>query len=204
MSIKKLLLLFVLCIGITSMNTAGAVDLSQAKTGIRGGIGTDIEGGTAFGLGINKTFLVKKNYSGLEAGLLLFKAHAEETTTESYTYKETTDLTVIGFTVNLLYNYTPDEENMFYLVGTGIGIMSVDWEETSPDDTSLGTPLAGGGSKQSEEASTVGIIFNFGLGKTFGNGFDIRAELPLIIIPGPPGEASGVVPTFTLTAGILF
>lgn len=199
---KKLFFLFILCLGLTSMSIANAIDLSQAKTGIRGGIGTDIEGGTAFGLGINKTFISPN--TGIEAGLLLFKAHVEETTTEFHTYEEVTDLTVIGVTVNLLNNYTPNKSGMFYLIGTGLGIMSVEWEESSPTDTSLGTLLPGGGSKQSEEGTTVGIIFDFGIGKTFGNGFDVRAELPLIIIPGPPGEASGFVPTFILTVGYLF
>ncbi len=90
------------------------------------------------------------------------------------------------------------------MVGAGFAAVSVEWEEKSDTDISLGTPLPGGGSKQSEEGTAGGTVLNVGAGYNFGGNVDIRAEIPVIIIAGAPGEASAVVPTFTATLGIRF
>ena len=86
----------------------------------------------------------------------------------------------------------------------GFALISVDWEERSDTDGSLGTPLPGGGSMQSSEGSTGGTVFNVGIGYSLTNGMDIRFEVPVIITFAPPGGASAVVPNFIVTVGYRF
>lgn len=90
----------------------------------------------------------------------------------------------------------------YFLAGTGLAFISYEWEERSDNDSSLGTPLPGGGSMQSEDGGTGGVIFNVGLGFTFGSPFDLRFEAPIMIPFGI--ENVGVVPLFMLTAGYRF
>ncbi|TES91448.1 MAG: hypothetical protein E3J87_07810 [Candidatus Cloacimonadota bacterium] len=172
------------------------------RIGIRGGIGTDINLGLAFGVGAN--FLLAGN-SPVELGALIFKSHStDETTIGIHEYDETTDILVIGVTGNYLIGYEPTKSSTFFVTGGGVGIINVDWEEKSYTDESLGEYLDGGGSKMSNEGTAAGFILNLGAGKVFNNGFDIRFEMPIIIITDTPGEASSFVPTFTLTGGIAF
>jgi opacity protein-like surface antigen len=169
--------------------------------GIRGGIGTDITGGIAYGGSINYQFPAGNNW--LEVGPIFYIGHFEETTEEFHTYEETTDLTVFGVMANYLINY-PTESGVFFVVGAGFAAVSVEWEETSETDVSLGTPLPGGGSKQSEDGTAGGTVLNVGAGYKFSGNVDARAEIPVIIIAGAPGEASAVAPTFTITVGFRF
>lgn len=178
----------------------------QAQTpgsfGIRGGVGTDISGGLAFGGAINYLFPVGKNHA--EIGPVLYLSHSEETTEEYNTYTETTDLTVFGVLANYLFNYDPAGSGTFFLAGFGFAAVSVEWEEKSDTDISLGTPLPGGGSKQSAEGTAGGSVLNIGAGYKFAGKVDIRAELPVIFMFDTPGDASSVAPTLTVTLGIRF
>ncbi|NOQ96958.1 MAG: outer membrane beta-barrel protein [Calditrichae bacterium] len=182
---------------------AGVVSAqSSGSWGIRGGVGTDISGGIAFGGSIN--YLFPSNQNHWEIGPVLYISSSEETTTDYNTYTEKTDLTVFGVMANYLINYEPEGAGTFFLVGLGLAGVSVEWEESSPDDESLGTPLPGGGSKQSEDGTAGGSVLNIGAGYKFSGNVDIRAELPIILIFGAPGNASSVVPTLTATVGIRF
>ncbi|GMT49857.1 MAG: hypothetical protein IEMM0008_1396 [bacterium] len=186
---------------IVSVSTVNAIE--TGSIGIRGGIGTDVNLGLAFGGGIN--YKIPLGRDSLEVGAVFFGASFDETTTEySNTYNETTDVYVFGVMANYLFGYNPKEVNVFFLAGIGLAIIKVKWVESSPTDTSLGTPLAGGGSQQSAEGTTAGVLTNIGIGLTLSKGFDIRAEVPIIIIPGPAGGANAVIPTFMLTAGYSF
>lgn len=127
---KKIIFLYFICFVFICTETANALDLTQAKTGFRGGLGTDISGGLAYGLGINKT-LISDN-TGLESGVMFFRSNAEETSTETHTYVENTELTVLSFYTTILNNYTPNKAGTFYITGVGLGLMNVDWEESSP------------------------------------------------------------------------
>jgi hypothetical protein len=175
---------------------------SGGSWGIRGGIGTDISGGIAFGGGINYLFPAGNNW--MEIGPVLFISKSTETTEEFHTYEEETNLTVYGVLANLLFNYSPLSSGGFFLVGAGAAAISVEWEERSDGDTSLGTPLPSGGSKQSEEGTAGGLVLNFGAGYKFEGRVDVRAEFPIIIITDAPGEASSIAPTLTATLGIRF
>lgn len=167
--------------------------------GLRGGLGTDIDLGLGYGAGIN--YLLPK--TNVELAVVLFGHHSTETTEEYYTYDETTDLFIFGVMGNYLIGYNRNEQGAYGIVGFGFSAISVDWEETSSGDVSLGTPLPNGGSKQSESATGGGSVFNVGGGYSFGQ-INLRAEFPIILIFGAPGGASSVVPTFMVTLGYNF
>ena len=165
--------------------------------GIRAGIGTDISLGIAYGAGFN--YRLQEN---LELGLVLFGGKFTESTDEGiHTYDETTNIFALAAQANWLFNHRPDETKVFFIAGTGLGFVSYEWEESSATDTSLGPALPGGGSMQSADGSTGGIIFDLGLGMTFSSPFDLRFEVPILV---PFVEVIGVVPLFMLTAGYRF
>jgi len=171
--------------------------------GVRGGIGTDINGGIAYGGELNYTKGFGKN--ALQIGLNLFGGSFDESTTEGmYTYDETTDLFVAGVLANFLFSYSMETPGPYFVVGFGFGSVSVNWEERSTGDTSLGTPLPGGGSMQSADVTAGGTILNLGIGYRLTEQFDVRAQAPTFFIFGGPDGASTTVPTFTITAGVQF
>jgi len=167
--------------------------------GIRAGLGTDINLGLGYGIGAN--YLLPE--SNVELTVVLFGNSSEETTEDFHTYEETTDLFVFGVMANYLFGYKFNQRGGYGIIGFGFSAISIDWEETSPTDGSLGPPLPNGGSKQSESGTGGGAVVNMGGGYSFGN-FNLRAEFPVIIPFSPPGEASGVIPTFIVTAGYNF
>lgn len=166
--------------------------------GIRAGIGTDITLGIAYGAGFN--YRLQEN---MELGLVLFGGKFTESTDNGFNvYDETTNIFALAAQANWLFSHRPDETKPYFIAGTGLAFISYDWEESSETDTSLGTPLPGGGSMQSESGSTGGIIFNLGLGYTFSSPFDLRFEIPIMVPFGI--ENVGVIPLFMLTAGYRF
>ena len=176
---------------------------TDPRIGVRAGIGTDINLGLAYGIGAN--YLLPYQENSLELGVLIFGGSFDETCEEGgNTYEETTDLFVFAAMANLLIKHKPGKLGTFYIAGIGLGSVSVEWEERSEDDVSLGTPLPGGGSMQSADGSAGGTIFNLGVGQAFKGGFDVRAEFPIIVTFSAPGESSSVIPTLILTAGYRF
>lgn len=169
--------------------------------GLRGGVGTDITfGGAAFGVGVNHLI-----FDQVEVGLNFYYGRFEETTEEEInTYEETTEITAFIALLNYLYGYEQGENSAFFLGGVGLGYLGVYWEERSDTDTTLGTPLPGGGSKQDFEGGVGGLIFNLGGGYAFAGGLDLRLEVPIMVTLGDTGGASGVVPLFSITAGYRF
>ena len=173
------------------------------KIGIRGGAGTDVNGGLAYGAGIN--YMLSYSSGGLEIGIMLFGGNFEESTTEGiHTYDETTDLFIFSLMANYLIGYQSETPSTFFVLGIGLASINVEWKEESKTDSSLGTPLPGGGSMQDADGSTSGTVFNIGVGKSFSGNFDFRVEIPTIVTFSSVGESSSVIPTFILTAGIRF
>lgn len=173
---------------------------NSGKFSIKAGVGTDINLGLGYGGGIGFIF----PNSNIELNVVLFGHHSEETTEEFHTYNEKTDLFVYGIMADYLIGYTGEGSGVYGIVGFGFSAVSVDWEESSPTDVSLGTPLPGGGSKQSESGTGGGSVVNAGFGYSFGNKLHLRAEFPVIISFAPPGESAGVAPTFMVTLGYYF
>ena len=176
----------------------------RGALGVHGAIGTDVELGLGFGVGA--TYLLPGSLPvRIEVGGQLFFAHSEYTDTEGiHDYTETTDLQVFAVRVNALWNYTPWTPGLYYILGTGAAGVYVDWEERSPTDTSLGTPLDNGGSKHQADGADGAVIANAGIGYTFGGGLDARLELPILIFARGVGEAAGIAPTVTASAGFRF
>jgi len=171
--------------------------------GVRAGIGTDIEGGIAYGGQVNYTLMQKQN--AFELGFAIFGGNFEEESDNGFNiYKEETTILVFGVIANYLFRYSLDMPGPYFVGGVGVGAVSVEWEERSDTDTSLGTPLPGGGSMQSEEGTTAGVILNLGIGHRFNEQFDLRAQVPTFFISGGENRDGKVVPTITLTAGYTF
>jgi hypothetical protein len=176
---------------------------AESGAGVRAGAGTDISGGIAYGGGIN--YLFSKDGGGAwELGLVGYGGSFKESTTETFTYDETTDVFVFGVLLNRLMNYSPGVRGPFTVFGIGAGAVSVSWEERSLGDTSLGTRLPGGGSKQSADGTGGGLILNLGVGYVFGGPMDLRIETPIIFNTAAPGGSTSVIPAITLTAGMRF
>ncbi|MFC1568311.1 hypothetical protein ACFL37_01275 [Candidatus Margulisiibacteriota bacterium] len=172
---------------------------SLAAIGFRGGLGTDISGGLA--IGVNGNYQKDMGFFTSEFGVSLFNANnSYDSTSGGNTYTEKTGLTILGGLTNLLVNYQPN--NLFFVAGAGLGLINLTWSETSPTDTSLGTPLPGGGSEQSTDALVAGSVLNLGFGYLFENGFDLRFEAPIVLVFSVPGNAAAVVPAFTITGGM--
>lgn len=176
---------------------------STPKIGVRAGVGTDIGLGLAYGVGVNYAIGLPRN--ALELGVLFFGGSFEETTDEgAHSYEEKTDLLVFALMANYLIGYTPGQAGLYFVTGIGLASINVEWEERSPTDGSLGTPLPGGGSMQSEDGTAGGTVLNLGIGTNLSGRVDLRVELPVIVTFAPPGGASSVVPTLIATLGYRF
>ena len=198
----KTILTLVAILALSTLSVNAQSD-SRGVFGIRGGVGTDISGGLAYGVGGSYLVPVQKNY--VELGAVIFGGSYSETSDNGFNeYEEETDLTVIGVMANFLFGFEPLQSKTYFVAGMGLASLSVTWEERSSTDVSLGTPLPGGGSMQSDEGSVGGTIFNLGVGHSFASGLDLRAETPVIVAFSTPGEATSVIPTFMVTAGYKF
>lgn len=193
--------------GSAHADTTDPENAAPAPTGalgVHGALGTDVNLGLGFGAGA--TYLLPgSGPMRIEVGGQLFIAHSEYTDDEGInSYTETTDLQVLAVRVNALWHYDAWTPGIYYVLGTGAAGVYVDWEERSPTDTSLGTPLPDGGSKQSEDGAAGAVIANAGIGYTFGGGLDVRFELPVLIFSNGVGEAAAVAPTVVAAAGYRF
>jgi hypothetical protein len=194
--LRRCFLVLILLAGVTF---AYAQEFGEAF-GVRAGVGADITfDGLAVGGGVNHLFLDQ-----LEVGLVVYYGNFEETSEEGGNeYDETTEVTAFAIMANYLYGYTMGESGGYFVAGVGLGYLSVFWEEKSDTDSSLGTPLPGGGSKQDFEGGVGGFLVSIGGGYAFAGGLDLRLEIP-VLIANYTGDATGVIPLFTLTAGYRF
>ena len=193
----------IIIVALSVLLAVGASAQTQGNFGIRGGLGTDVGGGIAYGIGGNYILPLQQNH--VEFAAVLFGGSYDETSDNGWNeYEESTDLMVFGAMGNFLFGYEPLQSSTYFIAGMGLGVISMSWEEKSDTDESLGTPLPGGGSMQSEEGTAGGTIFNFGIGHSFESGFNLRAEFPIIVAFSAPGEAGAVAPNFMITAGLMF
>jgi hypothetical protein len=188
-------------IGIAYVDAAHAQKVGSV--GVRLGIGTDIEGGIAYGAQLNYTLFQDQN--AFELGLAVFGGSFDEESNNGFNnYYEETNILVIGAMANYLFRYALELPGPYFVAGIGVGAISVEWEERSDTDVSLGTPLPGGGSMQSEDGTTAGLVLNFGIGHRFNETFDLRAQVPTFFISATDVRDGKVVPTITLTLGLNF
>lgn len=93
---------------------------------------------------------------------------------------------------NALFNYTPSKEGVYTVAGAGVGGVNLSWEKSSVDD-----PL------YNDHGDDTGgsAIINLGVGGTFGNGFELRAQIPILITFMGFGGMK-VSPALTVGAGL--
>lgn len=192
-------------LSVASAEEAATTPEESSGLGLQAGVGTDVTLGAAGFVGVSRVLGKAGDSRRLELGGQLYYHRSEWEDTEGINdYFETTTVTVLAARANLLYGYQPAVSRMFWILGTGIAAVSMSWEERSPTDVSLGTPLDGGGSKQSDDGVAGALIANAGIGLTFGSGLEGRLQLPLLIFFGTPGEASSIAPTLTASLGYRF
>ena len=196
---KKVVIVSLVCLALATSSFASV----PVSMGFRGGLGTGISGGIAFGLGGN--YKIDTGGSATELGINLYGNNFNEESSNGFnTYTEKTNLLVFGFLANYLLNYSLANPGLFFVAGAGLAGINVSWREESATDTSLGTLLPGGGSYQEADGFAGGSVLNAGIGYLFANGFDMRFEIPTILVFGGPGSSASVVPTFTFTGGYSF
>lgn len=189
------------CLAISLLLAVAAWAGAEGPTdnmGFRGGVGADITfSGVAIGAGVNKLFLEQ-----LEVGLVFYYGSFKESSNNGVnTYNDTTQVIALAAQANYLYGYNRDKGGFYLVGGVGLAYLGINWEESSPTDTSLGTLLPGGGSKQTRDGSVGGTILTLGAGYAIAGGLDVRLEVPLVITFSTVGGASTLIPLFTLTAG---
>jgi len=197
---KKFMVVAVACLVLTGVCGANADGV-----GVRAGAGTDIDLGFAVGGGVNYIMDIGMGDQALEVGLLGFRSSwSEDSSRGALTYEEKSSTLIIGGVANFMVNYDPDMTQIYGLIGFGAAVVMVEWSQSSPQDTSLGTPLAGGGSEEIIEVTSAAAVINPGVGVTFGNGADIRFEIPIFMVANAARNASTFAPTFLLTGGFRF
>lgn len=177
-------------------------DPGGVRFGLRIGLGTDITGGLAYGVGAN--YLIPWSANALEVGVRFFGGSFEETTEEHFTYVETTNILVFALTADYLIAYSVENPGIYFVSGIGVGMIRAEWEERSDGDITLGTRLPGGGSMQSAEGSEGGLVLDVGIGYRLTRALDLRAEIPVFVLFDAPGNSSNVMPAFTVTVGWRF
>jgi hypothetical protein len=170
--------------------------------GVHGAVGTDVTLGLGFGVGVTWV-LPQTSFFTYEFGAqLFFHKSTYEDTEGIHDYEETTELYLLAARANALFNH--HDGGLYYIAGGGLAASSVSWVERSPTDTSLGTPLDDGGSKQEVDATALAAIASAGIGYNTPSGLDLRFEVPLLIFFSEVGEAATIVPTLVASAGYRF
>ena len=167
-----------------------SIDFSNPRFGIRGGVGVDVTFVPAFGGELGLAFDFEDD-TWLEISIGYFRSY-DKWEGESYTEETTTNIFLLRG--NRLFNYNPGEPGFFYFFGTGAGAVNVYWKETSPIYTSYLDEAEGTGG---------GLIFSLGGGQSFSGGFELRLDLPILIVFG--GYYGTIIaPMLGLTAGMRF
>jgi hypothetical protein len=79
---------------------------------------------------------------------VIYYGKFKETSSNGFNeYDETTEVTAFAAMANYLYGYDMGERGGYFVAGFALAYLGVYWEERSDTDSSLGTPLPGGGSK---------------------------------------------------------
>ena len=165
--------------------------------GVRFGIGTDLSPGISYKAEFD--FRLADNFD--IGALFLATSSLKSWNSGTHDYTEKRRVYFYGAIGTWLIHYRPEEAKLYYLLSAGGGIFYYDLQKSSSTDGLLGTPLPGGGSRQSIFVNQLSIVAIPGVGHSFKSPFGLRFEVPLLI---PIDNGVGVVPLFQLTAGIEF
>jgi len=182
--------LYALVFALGVLTSVSAIDFDKPLWGLRGAVGTDISLVPAFGGELSLAF-DSGDTPWLEFDLGYFYSFYRW---EGSTYVEETTSNIILLRANRLFNYKPGNTGTFYFFGTGVGVVSVYWKETSKINPAyLDEVSATGG----------GFIVSVGLGRTFNGKFEVKLDLPMLIIFGGY-YGTRVSPMLGIGAGVRF
>lgn len=160
--------------------------------GFNAGAGTDITLGLAVGAGASY-LMVKDPAMSVEIGFNVFYSSFKDyaDVENNNTYYDSATTIIYAVAANALFNYDPQKAGIYTVVGLGAGGVSIDWQKWSIDDPSY---------NDSGDDTGGSMIINLGVGGTFGNGFELRLQLP--IFATFTGYGTIFSPALTAWAGI--
>ena len=181
---------------------------NRSAVGIRASIGTDVNLGLGFGVGMS--YLWVPSYSGpcFEFGGDFFYHHSEVTEDEVrgvFTEHDVEETQLLLFTVraNGIFNYNPQRGSVFFIAGVGFVVASIEWEENETY-TSSQPGVSQSPNYNSVEGTSAGNVVNLGIGYVFKGGIELRLETPMLFFYSVPGSAASFVPTATFSVGYRF
>lgn len=183
----KRLFTSVLLLLVSSFSFAEA----ETPMSLKAGIGTDASFGLALGVGLN----VDMSFGGKEVqvGPAFYYALSSEDSNNGFNdYHEETTTIVVGALVN--YVIPSDDESLAFIYGFGGALVSVDYLQTSPTDSSIG-PFNGTVYVMDESYTGAAALFNLGINKKFSENLELQFEMPIFMIPASWGMI--LAPAFT-------
>lgn len=164
------------------------------KFAVGGHVGTDITGGLGFGGGLAYILAPGGASYGHEFAVdYFFHEYDESGSGES----EYTDLSIIAFRANWLWNYNPGQSGVYFITGVGFVYAMLDYT------IEYSAATYGQFSSETYDYTSVGNAINLGIGWTSASGIGARLETPMIFFYSS-GSASSFVPTFTLAVKFIF
>jgi hypothetical protein len=162
--------------------------------GVYAGAGTNTGAGFSAGAGMGYLLPTEEEGQYVEIGLCVYYSGFSENRTDNaldYVYNYSEKNIIYAIMASMYFNYKPQASGMFEVIGAGAGGANTSWDKNSAEmpvynDSSSDT----GGS----------LIISPGVGGTFGNGFELRAQLPVFIIFSNGGMK--IEPALTLGAGL--
>jgi len=193
------------CIFITMFTCASVLycqpNVAKSKPAggfcVRGGVGTDLQLGLGFGIGAAYIWNFPGRGAAFELGADFYYHHSTDKYTDqrgsvTVTGEDKTTLIVFGVRANALFNYNPNKRNVYFIVGFGFVVASLQWEENenAPNWTAPYHDKADG--------TSVGNIVNLGVGVPLSTDLDVRLETPMLYFYSAAGKSASFAPTATI------
>ena len=162
--------------------------------GMYGQAGTNTGLGLSAGAGLGYLLPTEEPGLYIEIGLGVFYYGFSENRTDetlNYVYNYTENNIIYVITAAVYFNYRPQAAGMFEVVGAGAGGVNTAWEKNSAD-----MPVY----NDSNNDTGGCVMISPGAGATFGNGFELKAQLPVFVIFTNGGM--NVRPALTVGAGL--
>jgi hypothetical protein len=115
------------------------------------------------------------------------------------TRTEAVELLIIAARFNWLWNYSFEQNSVFFITGVGFVYAGLNWKLINDTGNSPGT----GTLLEDEDYSTAGNLINLGAGWSSSSGVGVRLEAPMLFFYSS-GNASSFVPSFTLSVMFRF
>lgn len=186
---SSILILILICFSASS---------APAQTfAVRGGVGTDIQLGIGFGGGAAYVWNPGQNSPAFEFGADVYYHNSTDSYTDqrgnvTVSGEDKTTLTVFAVRANTLFNYHPARKSVYFILGFGFVVASLQWEENE------NAPNWNAPYHDEAEGTSAGNIINLGIGVPLASNFDVRLETPLLLFYSAAGKSSTFAPTATI------